>query len=278
MSKRSTIQVAYDLSDVLEILRAAQNKKLYDSRRIKLSDIDDFLYSGRFRSVLGLDGFKIFKSKLKELIARVNDDEVGANIINLDKMFEILLDSGVYYVEEYLPEDLAFLKTDERWLTAYRYIAKHFPDISFADFRIVVSRFKDTMGHSMYVESSDPDLLRAMGEDSKLFEIVVDVKSTLMQMSLRQLREICEKEGVDSARSIEETADRIVENCGERALQYIPEEFKGRRSLIIKDQELATGDDILRLDSYLRAMSKVVREDLVQFVIRRRQSQWFPQP
>jgi len=274
VSDRSTIQVTYNLDDVLEILRRGQNKKLYEPRRIKLSVIDHFLYSGRFNSVLGLDGFKIFKAKLKEVIARVNDDDFGPNLINLDKMFEALLDSGLYYVEKHLPEELAFLKKDERWLTAYRYIAKNFPDISYTDFRVIVNRFKDARGHSIYVDSTDSDLLRTMAEDSKLFEVVVDVKSALMQMSLRQLRDICAKEGIGSAHSLEETADRIVQKCGKLALGYIPQEFRNRRSLIIRDEELATGDDIIHLDTYLRAISKVVREDLIEFVNSRRQNQW----
>lgn len=274
MSERSTIQVTYDLDDVLEILRRGQNKKLYEPRRIKVSVIDHFLYSGRFNSVLGLDGFKIFKTKLKEVIARVNDDDFGPNLINLDKMFEALLDSGLYYVEKHLPEELAFLKKDERWLTAYRYIAKNFPDISYTDFRVIVNRFKDAKGHSIYVDSTDSDLLRAMAEDSKLFEVVTDVKAALMQMSLRQLRDICAKEEIGSARSLEDTADRIVAKCGESGLGYIPQEFRSRRSLIIKDDELAVGDDIIHLDTYLRAISKVVREDLIEFVNSRRQNQW----
>lgn len=274
MSDRSTIQVTYNLDDVLEILRRGQNKKLYEPRRIKVSVIDHFLYSGRFNSVLGLDGFKIFKAKLKEVIARVNDDDFGPTLINLDKMFEALLDSGLYYVEKHLPEELDFLKTDERWLTAYRYIAKNFPDISYTDFRVIVSRFKETRGHSIYVESTDSDLLRAMAKDSKLFQVVVDVKAALIQMSLRQLRDICAKEGIGSARSLEETADRLVVKCGDRGLAYIPEEFRNRRSLIIRDEELATGDDIIHLDTYLRAISKVVREDLIAFVNSRRQNQW----
>ena len=274
MSERSTIQVTYDLNDVLEILRAGQNKKLYEPRRIKVSVIDHFLFSGRFNSVLGLDGFKIFKAKLKEVIARVNDDDFGPNLINLDKMFEALLDSGLYYEEKHLPEELAFLKKDERWLTAYRYIAKNFPDILYTEFSVIVNRFKDARGHSIYIDSTDSDLLRAMAEDSKLFEVVVDVKSALMQMSLRQLRDICAKEEIGSARSLEETADRIVAKGGHRGLAYIPLEFRNRRSLIIRDEEVATGDDIIPLDTYLSAISKVVREDLIEFVNSRRQNQW----
>ncbi len=274
MLERSTIQVTYNLDDVLEILRRGQNKKLYEPRRIKVSVIDHFLFSGRFNSVLGLEGFKLFKANLKEVIARVNDDDFGPNLINLDKMFEALLGSGLYYVENHLPEELDFLKKDERWLTAYRYIAKNFPDISYTDFRVIVNRFKDARGHSIYVDSTDSDLLRAMAEDSKLFEVVVDVKSTLMQMSLRRLRDICTTEGIGSARSREETADRIVEKCGDLGLGYIPQEFRNRRSLIIRDEELATGDDIIHLDTYLRAISKVVREDLIAFVNSRRQNQW----
>lgn len=274
MNERSALQVTYDLNDVLDILRAAQNKKLYEPRRLRASVIDHFLYSGRFNSVLGLDGFKIFKSKLKDIIGRVNDDDFGPNLVNLDKMFEALLDSGLYYVDEHLPDGLAFFKTDDRWLTAYRYIAKNFPDISYSDFRVIVNRFKDTMGHSIYVEPTDSALFKAMAENSALFQAVVDVKAALMQMSHKQLRDVCEKEGIGSARSIGETANRIIDKCGERALAYIPEQFRARKSQIIKDQELATGNDIIRLDRYLREISKVVRQDLIQFVNQRRKSPW----
>ncbi|MGH9428024.1 MAG: hypothetical protein ACRD2L_17200, partial [Terriglobia bacterium] len=121
---------------------------------------------------------------------------------------------------------------------------------------------------------SDSDFLRGLAENSKLFRVVVDAKAALMQMDLKQLRSICEGIGIGSARSIEGTADRIVEECGQRALEHVPEQFKARRSLIIKDQELATGEDIIRLGAYLREISKVVRQDLVQFVNERRKNSW----
>lgn len=274
MSERPTLQVTYDLNDVLAILRTAGNKKLFEPRRIKPSVIDHFLFSGRFNSVLGPDGFRIFKAKLKEVIVRVNEGDFGPNIINLDKLFEVLLESGVYYVEKHLPDELAFLKKDERWLTAYRYIAKNFPDITYSDFRVIVKRFKDARGYSFYVEPTDSDLLKAMTGSSDLFQVVVEVKAALMQLSMKQLRGICDLEGIDSARSREETADRIVEKCGDRALEHVPEGLKGRKSLIIKDDELAKGEDIVHLDSYLRTISKVVREDLIRFVAERRSRTW----
>lgn len=267
-------EVNYDLEDVLAILRAGQNRKLAEPRQIRASVIDHFLFSERFNSVLGLDGFQIFKFKLKEIIARVNEDDFGPNLINLDKLFEALLDSGLYYNEDHLPEELAELAQDARWLTAYRYIAKNFPEITYQDFRVIVNRLKDARGHSFYVQPSDTKELVEMAQRSELFEVVADVKASLLQMNMRQLRDICEREGIASARGLAETADRIIVKCGDRAGDDIPEEYRGRRSLIIKDQELATGDDIIRLDAYLRAIARVVREDLVRFVSRCRHSRW----
>lgn len=271
--KKST-HVSFDLDDVLAILRAGQSKKLTEPRGISASVIDHFLYSGRFNSVLGLDGFMTFKVKLKEVIARVNDDDFGPNLINLDKMFEALLDSGLYYVEEHLPEELSHIKQDIRWLTAYRYIAKHFPDISYQDFRVIVTRLKDAKGHSFYVDPADSNQLKNMAVKSDLFQVVVDAKAALLQMTLKQLREICEKEGIESARGLQETADRIVQKCRERTIEYVPADYRGRRSLIIKDLELAAGEDIIHLDTYLRVISKVIREDLIRFVNSRRKSSW----
>jgi hypothetical protein len=256
---------SYGLQDVIAILREAGNKRLYETRKVKPTFIDSFLFSGKFNSVLGLDGFQRFKDALRDLIKRVNNDDFGTNYINLDKMYEVLLVSGVYYVEQSLPQELSFLKKDDRWLTAYRYIAKHFPSLTYAEFREIVRRFRDSDGHSFYVSSDDPDALRQMAR-TELFREAVDAKAMLLQFSMKELQRICEKVGVRPAKSIEETVDRIVAKIGQQALDLIPPQLHGRTTLFIKDEELATGEDLIHLDTYLRAIAKVVREDLVAFI------------
>lgn len=156
----SNLEVRYDLGAVREILTRTNNRKTYEIRNVSTNVIDHFLYSGRFNSVLGPEGFSIFKEKMKDVIKRVNDEDFGLNYINLDEMFEALLDSGVYYVEEYIPSDLEILKTDQRWLTTYRYIASNFPGISIADFRVIRNRFEETKGYSFYIESDDSAFLQ----------------------------------------------------------------------------------------------------------------------
>jgi hypothetical protein len=264
------IQVSFDLKDVISILENAGNKKLYDSKKVKPSFLDTFLYSGRFNSVLGLDGFQLFKDQLREVIKKVNADDFGANYINLDQMFETLLASGVYYVEDHLPEELKDLKGDSRWLTAYRYIAKNFTEISYKDFREIVKRFQDSSGHSFYILSEDSEGLLGVAKHADLFTEVVNAKAALIHLSQKELKSICEQVSVKPARSIEETVDRIVESVGEKALDFLPPELRARRTLIIKDSELATGDDVIHLDGYLRSIAKVVREDLVSFINRQR--------
>jgi hypothetical protein len=260
---------SYGLQDVIAILREAGNKKLYETRKVKPTFIDSFLFSGKFNSVLGLDGFQRFKDALRDLIKRVNNDDFGSNYINLDKMYEVLLVSGVYYVEQYLPQELSFLKKDDRWLTAYRYIAKHFPSLTYAEFREIVRRFRDSDGHSFYVSSDDPDALGEMAR-TELFREAVDAKAMLLQLSMKELQRICEQAGVRPAKSIEETVNRIVTKIGEQALDLIPPQLHGRTTLFIKDEELATGEDLIHLDTYLRSIAKVVREDLVAFINRQR--------
>lgn len=265
---KKSLEVSFSLDSVLELVR--ESPKFIEPCKVSPALIDTFLYSGRFNSVLGLDGFATFKDRLKDVLRKVNDDEFGANYINLDKMFEALLASGVYYVEEHLPGELSFLKTDQRWLTAYRYIAKNFPDISYEDFREIVRRFQETSGYSVYFLGEDPKSLLDIAKHKELFTEVVDIKSVLLQLNQKQLREICTSVGAKASRSSEETAARIVAACGDDALKHIPEEYRTRRSVVIKDTELATGDDIIHLDSYLRSVAKVVREDLVEFIDRRR--------
>lgn len=271
MSKTGS-EISYDLNDVIEILRRAGNKKLFEIKTVRPTFLDSFLFSGRFNSVLGLDGFQFFKDQLKEVIKKVNAHDFGANYINLDRMYEVLLSSGVYYVEEHLPSELQILKSDVRWLTAYRYIAKNFPDLNYKDFREIVKRFKDTSGHSFFVTESDSKELQSVGAKSALFDESIDAKAAFLQMPLKDLKALAEGIGVHAARSIEETANRIIEKAGTNALSLISEEFKKRRTLFIRDQELATGTDLVNLDEYLRLVAKVVREDLVQFINRQRQT------
>ena len=232
--------------------------------------MDHFLLSGHFNSVLGLEGFRIFKDKLKDVISKVNDNDFGSNYINLDVMFETLLDSGVYYLNDFLPEEVTYLKSDERWLTAYRYIAASFPEIPYKDFRKIVTRFEESRGYAFYIEQNDSEFLKKSASNSKLFKEVVDVKAALLQLRQSELRPICEIFGIQSARSLADTADRIIEAGGEKVIQYLPKKTLERKSLIIRDEELASGDDVIRLDKYLRVLAKLVRNDFVEFVNARR--------
>jgi len=256
---------SYDLNDVIAILREAGNKKLSETRNIKTTFIDSFLFSGKFNSVLGPDGFQRFKEALRDLIKRVNNEEYGANYINLDKMYEVLLISGVYYTEQHLPQELLFLNKDDRWLTAYRYIAKHFPSLTYTDFREIVRRFRDSDGHSFYISNDDPDTLRQMTRTS-LFRELVDAKAMLLQLNMKELQRICEQTGTRPAKSINETTDRIVAMIGQRAIDFLHPQLHGHTTLFIKDEELATGEDLIHLDTYLRIIAKVVRDDLTNFI------------
>jgi len=269
-SRKSLISVSYDLTDVMRILEQSGNKRLLNTKKVKPTFIDTFLYSGRFNSVLGLDGFQSFKDQLREVIKSVNSDDFKANYINLDKMYETLLASGVYYEEKFLPQELQTLKSDQRWLTAYRYIAKNFPEIDYKDFRELVKRFQDSNGHSFYILPEDSKGLLGVVKHANLFTEVIDAKAALLQLSQKDLKVICETTGAKAARSIEDTVDRIIETIGEKSLEYIPDEARNRKTLFINDEELATGNDIIHLDGYLRIIAKVVREDLVEFINRQR--------
>lgn len=265
-----SIDPDYTLLDAVVILRRYSSPKLNEVRRVPSNVVDHFLLSGRFNSVLGLEGFRIFKEKLKDVISKVNENDFGSNYINLDVMFEALLDSGVYYLNDYLPEEIVYLKSDERWLTAYRYIAANFPEIPYKDFRKIVTRFEESRGYAFYIEPNDSEFLRQITSNSNLFKEIVDIKAALLQLRWNELKSICDLFAVRAARSLADTADRIIEAGGDKVIQYLPKKTHERRSLIICDQELASGDDIIRLDKYLRVLAKLVRSDFVQFVTDRR--------
>jgi hypothetical protein len=270
MREKKQLNIEYALDDALDILRQGQNRLLLEPRKVRPAFLDTFLFSGRFNSVLGLDGFQFFKDELKELVKRVNADDFGQNYINLDTMYQTLLKSGVYYEDKYLPDELTQLQTNTRWLTAYRYIAKNFPEINYKDFREIVKRFRDSDGHSFFISKEDSPGLRAIMQHHQLFKETIDGKASLLQLTQSQLRAICEKTGAKPARSTEDTADRILSIVGSKILDYLPNEAKSLQTFFIKDEDLATGQDIISLDIYLRAISKVVRSDLSDFINKQR--------
>jgi hypothetical protein len=181
----STFQVSYVLDDVLEILRAGRNKKLFASRPVRAASLDEFLCSGRFNSVLGLDGFRIFKNELEAAVERLDDTPLAPTHV-----LEVLLHSGVHYADEHRPSRIPALAADPRRPAAYRHLAKSFARLSWADFTALVARVKGSRGRSAHV------------------------------------------------------ADR------------------------------ATGDDVVELDAYLRAVVTPLCEDLLDFVMARRHAPW----
>lgn len=265
-----TIAVKYEIETAVDILKKNNNKKISNTRKIPVSSIDHFLLSGRFNSVLGPEGFTIFKKSLKDIILKINDNDFSSNIINLDKMFEVLLDSGLYYNDNYLPDDFKQIQSDSRWLTAYRYTAKNFPEINYSDFRLIVKRFQETRGYSFYIDSTDSTFLKEIPKKKNLFIEITDIKADLLQLNQNELREICEKLKISPARSLKETADRIVETDSSELENIIPAKTKSRINLKIRDLELATGDDLINLDKYLRELSKIIRSDFADYITSKR--------
>ena len=69
----------YDLKDVVGLLTGAGSTKLHSARNVNSTFLDTFLFSGKFNTVLGPDGFQSFKNKLRSAIQKVNSDDFGAN-------------------------------------------------------------------------------------------------------------------------------------------------------------------------------------------------------
>ena len=263
------INSEYSIQTALGILHKYGNRKINSTRKISVRVVDDFLLSGKFNSALGLDGFTNYKKCLKDIVSKINDNNFSANIINLDIMFEALLDSGLYFNDEYVPESLKENYGDVRWLTAYRYIAKNFPDMNYKDYRTIVKRFEETRGYSFYIDETDTKYLKKVAEKKGLFEEVVDGKAELMQLNSKELREICSQLEIQASRSQLETANRIIESKKEYA-QLLPQKNKSRKNLRIVDQELAEGNDLINIDKYLRAMAKEIRADFSNYILDKR--------
>ena len=260
--KKTEITVSYDLKTAKKMVKKFKSKKLQDTRSLKAAEVDEFLYSGKYNSVIGTDGFSKFKNKMKSVVSDANK---GDGFGSSNQVLEALLSSGVYYEDAFIPDDMKSSLDDQRWLTAYRYIAKNFPEISVSDFNTIVARFRDSRGFSFYVEPSDSKALKEVGTHSELFDEVIDPKLALMHINMNIMRDICKEHGIQPGRSRDETSNRILEALGEKVMDYVPKEFKKRRTLRIRDEELASGDDFIHISEYIQAMSKSLHSDFREF-------------
>lgn len=272
MTGDSAYQVSYGLDDVLEILRAGGSRKLRGPRPLPAAVLDDFLLSGRLNSVLGLDGFRIFTARLRGTLARAHagGDWTGATPAEL---LEALLHSGVHYADAHRPPHLPALESDARRRAAFRHLAKVFAAVPYADFATLAARGKAARGRWLHVEPGDSAALRALAGDARRCAPVDAAKAALLALAPAELHAICRARGVAPARSLDATAARLVAHCQGDVSAYAPVPA-GRRTFVLRDRDLATGDDVVRLDAYLRAVAPALGDDLRAFVAPRCRAPW----
>ncbi len=104
-------KVNFDLKNELTYLRKQNSKLLNTNKRIKASQLDTFLFSGKFNSVLGIDGIRTLKALIYD---NVSSDE---NILDFE---DFIFQSGFFYEYEYSTEVMKELENDKSWKTFYR--------------------------------------------------------------------------------------------------------------------------------------------------------------
>ena len=171
-----TLQISYGLDDVVAILRAGRNRKLVERRRVTAAALDDFLFSGRFNSVLGLEGFRIFKTKIRRLAAHLNDADFGSHLLRGDEAIEALLASGVHYTVQ----ARAPLAPTDRRLVAFRWVARRFAELSAADFALLVARFVEARCRFTHIGVNDSAALRDLASDANVFQPATDAREILL--------------------------------------------------------------------------------------------------
>lgn len=255
-----------DLS--LNIIKKNEGDAYFQNqKKIESSAVDDFLYCNKYNSVLGLDGFKIFKDNLKTLIDGANKGTSKDNLINLDNFFEVLLKSGIYYEANYLPDNL---KQDYgvNWLTAYRFVSKNLPSITYKEYRQLVKCLERTDGNTLEFDTSEisSEIYKKI-VSSGLFVESSSAENILATLSMSQLRDFCFELHISSKRSKEETIKHLllIESSESIIKQKYPNKGDGL-VFKIKDTDLVKGVDIMNLDKYLRNISKQIRTDLSQFI------------
>ncbi|MGL1894610.1 MAG: hypothetical protein OCD02_23515 [Spirochaetaceae bacterium] len=264
----------FDLNLPLNVLQRC-NFDFFKPKNVKIGVLNNLLYSGKYNSVLGFDGIKNILVYFKSLLKSYQSDQYVQGSDNLTKVYQALLSSGIYIVDEYLNNEIKNKFDDSRWLTAYRYVSKNFPNIDYTSFRTIVERFKETRGYSFYIYEDDTENLKTVLKNKILFDEVVDIKAELLQLNMSELRSLCTKYSVKAARTLLETAERLANEIGEDIRKDLPDRVSSRGNLVIKDSELATGNDIISLDKYLRELAKIIRNEFYSIIDFRSKNMFF---
>lgn len=264
--KSQKLDVKYDLTEVISILKLAGNKKSFESKKIKMSDLDQFLFSGRLNTVIGLKGIQNFKNEFTDVLNKVNNESFDLNHLSLNEVRQWLLSSGLYYSEKKQTFNLKPFNKNSKYLTAYRFIIKNFKDISFKDFNTIAQRLNELQGQLFYINSNDSSELKSIASTQELFEEKTDTLTYLKQLPIKQLKTICEHVKIQPARNAEETSNKIYKFIGERSLDLIPQEFLNRKNIVFKNQSLLTGQDFIDLNLFLENTAKNLKEDLVKYI------------
>ncbi|MES2528689.1 MAG: hypothetical protein V4598_16515 [Bdellovibrionota bacterium] len=266
--EKSAYEMKPDLRSIFEILKGDGFEPELENKRIKLSDVDHFLYSGKFNSVLGLNGFKTFKEQIKAILDDINRGTSRDNLVNLDALFDLLLHSGIYFETKHLPEYMADVEGEEGWLTAYRFVAKNFPDLTYKEFRTIVKDISKSKGDAIEFEEEEKETnLYKKIASSKLFVADSSPISILQTLVMSDIRAICTELEVQGARSKEQTIEKLLTAPGIE--EHLLKKYSHKQNglvFMIKDKDLVTGADIVSLDKYLRHLAKAVREELFSFV------------
>lgn len=274
MENHSHPKIEKSLEYEISLIKKSDNSKLLSqNKKINTSDIDDLLLSGKFNSVLGPDGFKLFKKELKGIMNDVNKGKNKDNFINLNDLFEVLLHSGIYCEDTFLPDDMKTAMQDLNWLTAYRFINKNLHGITYDEFRLIVKNLNKTNGSTINFEESEKksSLYKKICE-TNVFSAEVNAREILSTLSMSDLRELCKEFQVASKRSKEETIESLLDN--DFIVLQIESQNNGKSDPLvfsINDKDLVSGKDIILLDNYLRDVAKHIRNEIFQFTAEKQQ-------
>lgn len=267
--KYITVHEATQIDFCLNIINDYDEKSYIPSKTtVSPTDIDMFLYSGKYNSVLGPEGFKYFKNNLKNLASEANKGTSKENLINLDEFFEVLIHAGIYYEFDQLPDDLKNSSDDLGWLTAYRFISNNFPSMTYMEFRQVVKNLSKSKGKVLEFspEEKNNKLYKKI-ISSEVFKESLSLIHILSTLSMDKLRDLCSTLNIQSRRSKEETINEIIATDNvETAIKDIKHVTNNGLIFSLKDTDLVNGNDIIKLDKYLRDISKHIRQELINFI------------
>ena len=118
--------IIYSINDEIDYLLKNNKELLYSRNRIKSSLIHNYLFTGKFNSIIGVEGLRLFKEALMEIDYSSESFEMKSNVYK-----KLIYNSGLFFEYEEASESLKKFYDEHDHRTIHRILLTKFTDMEY---------------------------------------------------------------------------------------------------------------------------------------------------